>query len=166
MPSKNASLLPHYESLRGQLQHALVVDAQAGELLHSLRTLDAPLAQLLPQNVVAATAPHLELAFAWYPENAPLSLYLYCNNVPVPGSRGIFSGGRLFLPIPASMLKPSGTENELVAVMRFLIGGWKYQLWVDVGGQRELLDQGRDNDPGNPNDDSFIRTVRFGGGQS
>jgi hypothetical protein len=166
MASKNPSLLPRYEALRGQLQHALVVDANAGELLNTLRTLDVPPAELLPPNLVAATAPHVELAFAWYPENVPLSLYLYCNNAPVPGAKGIFSGGRLFLPIPASMLKPAGAENELVAVMRFLAGSWKYQLWVDVGGQRKLLDQGRDNDPCNPNDDSFIRTVRFGGGQS
>ncbi|QAT85038.1 hypothetical protein EJ065_3477 [Corallococcus coralloides] len=166
MPSKNVSLLPQYESLRGQLQHALVVDAHAGELLHCLRTLDVHLAGHVPSNVVAATTPHAEIAFAWYPENAALSLYLYCNDVPVPGGKGIFTGGRLFVPIPASMLKPAGTENELVAIMRFLSGGWKYQLWVDVSGQRKLLDQGRDNDPGKPNDDSFIRTVRFGGKQS
>ncbi|RKG88753.1 hypothetical protein D7W82_09325 [Corallococcus sp. CA049B] len=166
MPSKSYSLLPQYESLRGQLQHAVVVDAPAGELLHSLRTLDASLAGLVPSNVVAATAPHVEVAFAWYPENAPLSLYLYCNDVPVPGAKGIFTGGRLFVSLPASMLKPAGTANELVAVMRFLSGGWKYQLWVDVGGRREMLDQGHDKDPSNPSDDSFIRTVHFGGKQS
>ncbi|RUO91780.1 hypothetical protein D7Y11_18150 [Corallococcus sp. AB018] len=156
-------MLPRYESLRGQLQHALVVDAQAGELLYTLRALDAPPQELLPRNEAVEAVPHVELAFAWYPENIPLSLYVYCNNVAVPGAKGIFSGGRLFVPIHPAQLKPGGQSNDVVAVMRFLHGGWKYQLWVDVGGQRRLLDQGRDSDPSNPNDDSFIRKVSFGG---
>ncbi len=163
MAPRNSSLLPRYESLRGQLQHALEENTQAGELLYTLRMLDAPPENLLPKTVMAETTPHAELAFAWYPDNIPLSIYVYCNNVPIPGAMGIFAGGRLFVPIPQTQLNPSGESNDVVAVMRFLHGGWKYQLWVDVGGQRKLLDQEHDRDPSDSNDDSFIRQVSFGG---
>ncbi|RKG86195.1 hypothetical protein [Corallococcus terminator] len=163
MSLKNPSLLPRYEALRVQLQNAIVEDANAGEVLQALRTLDNPPPVFFPGNRVAEAAPHVELAFAWHPESIPLSLYMYCNNEPVPGAMGIFSGGRLFVPIPAPLLKPRGAENEVVAFMRFMVGRWKYQLWMDVDGQRKRVDQGRDTTSGSADDDSFIRTVRFGG---
>lgn len=161
MATQNNPLLNKYAALRSKLNHALLVDAHAGELLHQLKNLVKPPKSVLPKNLVALAGPRVELALAWFPDNIPLTLHLACNGKPVRTAGTIFSGAMQFIPIPADCLRDDGNDNELIASLSFLAGGWKYQLWIDIDGERLLLDEGKDADPGSPSNDWFVKTLKF-----
>jgi hypothetical protein len=155
---KHPSHIEEYQELKDRLAHAVLVDAPASDFAEEIMTLDAPIKSLLPKGTVALEANPVEVGLAWVPGDVPVTVHLYLDKEPIPGASGTFEGGLQKFPIPSGMYKPGAT---LIAMLRFFVGGWKYQVWAKTGGATQKLGEGKDPDPSNPQDDIFVEDYRL-----
>jgi hypothetical protein len=140
------------------------VTADLLRALHDLDPLTADLAITLGGPTAApAAAPRFELMLVWRPQDTPLTYDLMCNGRLIDGGHGTQRGGRIFIPIRDSLVRPG--ENRIAYSLRFWGSGWKYQLWFRDGSRTQMLKFEADPDPSSSQDDRIFRseTVEVGG---
>lgn len=150
--------ITEYQKLKRQLAHAVLVDAPANKVIENIMKLDAPVRELLPEGTLTAETNAVEVGIAWVPSDVPVTVHLYLDQKPIPGASGTFEGGLLKFAVPQEMYEPGAT---LVAMLRFFIGGWKYQVWAKTGGTAHKLGEGKDSDPSDPQNDLFVEDFKL-----
>jgi len=148
-----------------ELDVAVSEGTPSGDLLFAVRDI-APLSTdalrpLASDPLEGSGQSQYELALAWIPVGVPVSTHLYLNGTALPAGTGTFTSGRLFVPLPANLIKTG--DNKLLVALRFWQGRWKYQLWARNQQRRGQIDSGADADPSATDDDIVVKesTVNF-----